>query len=294
MRWRLRYLQHDLELSEGQFAVGRNATCQLSLDDPLVSRRHALLAVNDEGVTIEDLQSRNGVLVNGKKITERVPLQVGDRILIGAQELTLLQGRAVTSRDHQTTGHQAKMTLPKMEASLRMPSDLAGPGPSSSVPAPDGSGGSGSDIDVSMVRRADAFKLLGGVAEKALALGRAVEAERLLASPLADVIEACRAGRKLPSQLVDQAAKFSSKLATSTGKGAWAAYVIELYAAQGRPCPAVVIDELYIAMRKVATVDVNRLREYLAMLRAKLSSLGPADRFLFQRLEGLERLAALR
>jgi hypothetical protein len=290
MRWRLRYLQHDLELTEGQFAVGRNATCQLSLDDPLVSRRHALLVVNDEGVTIEDLQSRNGVLVNGRKITERVPLQVGDRILIGAQELTLLQGRAVTSRDHQTTGHQAKMTLPKMEASLRIPSDFSNIGPSSSVP-PDGSG---ADLDVSMVRRADAFKLLGGVAEKALALGRAVEAERLLASPLADVIEASRAGRKLPSQLVDQAAKFSSKLATSTGKGAWADYVIELYHAQGRPCPAVVIDELYIAMRKVATVDVTRLREYLAMLRAKLSSLGPADRFLFQRLEGLERLAALR
>ena len=290
MRWRLRYLQHDLELTEGQFAVGRNATCQLSLDDPLVSRRHALLVVNDEGVTIEDLQSRNGVLVNGRKITERVPLQVGDRILIGAQELTLLQGRAVTSRDHQTTGHQAKMTLPKMEASLRIPSDFSNIGPSSSVP-PDGSG---ADLDVSMVRRADAFKLLGGVAEKALALGRAVEAERLLASPLADVIEASRAGRKLPSQLVDQAAKFSSKLATSTGKGAWADYVIELYHAQGRPCPAVVIDELYIAMRKVATVDVTRLREYLAMLRAKLSSIGPADRFLFQRLEGLERLAALR
>jgi predicted component of type VI protein secretion system len=288
MRWRLRYLQHDLELSEGQFAVGRNATCQLSLDDPLVSRRHALLTVTDEGVTIEDLESRNGVLVNGKRIDSRVDLQVGDRILIGAQELTLLQGRAVTSRDHQTTGGVAKMTLPKMEAALRIPSEVP-----SAAPAPPHEGSS-SEIDPSMVRRADAFRLLGGVAEKALAMGRSVEAERLLASPLADVIEASRTGRKLPSGLVDQAAKFSSKLATATSKGAWADYVIELYAAQGRPCPAPVIDELYIAMRKVATVDVNRLREYLAQLRSRLASFGPAERFLFQRLEGLERLAALR
>ena len=292
MRWRLRYLQHDLELSEGQFAVGRNATCQLSLDDPLVSRRHALLTVTDEGVTIEDLQSRNGVLVNGKRIDGRVEIQVGDRILIGAQELTLLQGKAVTSRDHQTTGGAAKMTLPKLEAALRIPSDLPGAGPTS-APAPPLEGSS-SEIDPSMVRRADAFRLLGGVAEKALAMGRAVEAERLLASPLADVIEASRAGRKLPAGLVDQAAKFSSKLATATSKGAWADYVIELYAAQGRPCPAPVIDELYIAMRKVATVDVNRLRDYLAQLRGRLGSFGPAERFLFQRLEGLERLAALR
>ena len=51
MRFRLRYLHHDLELSEGQFAVGRSAGCQLSLDDPLVSRRHALLVVSHEGVT---------------------------------------------------------------------------------------------------------------------------------------------------------------------------------------------------------------------------------------------------
>jgi predicted component of type VI protein secretion system len=292
MRWRLRYLQHDLELSEGQFAVGRNATCQLSLDDPLVSRRHALLTVTDDGVTIEDLQSRNGVLVNGKRIEGRVDIQVGDRILIGAQELTLLQGKAITSRDHQTAGGVSKMTLPKLEAGLKIPNEVTGSTtPSTASPPHEGSS---SEIDPSMVRRADAFRLLGGVAEKALAMGRAVEAERLLASPLADVIEASRAGRKLPAGLVDQAAKFSSKLATATSKGAWADYVIELYAAQGRPCPAPVIDELYIAMRKVATVDVNRLRDYLAQLRAKLGAFGPAERFLFQRLEGLERLAALR
>jgi hypothetical protein len=93
---------------------------------------------------------------------------------------------------------------------------------------------------------------------------------------------------------VDQAAKFSAKLATATGKGGWADYVIELYQAQKRPCPAHVIDELYNAMRKVTAVDLNRLRSYVAMLRKNLPHYGPAERFLFQRLEGLERLAALR
>jgi hypothetical protein len=145
-----------------------------------------------------------------------------------------------------------------------------------------------------MVRRADQFKLLGGVAEKALALGRAGEAERLLASALADVIESTRAGKMLPPTLVDQAAKFSAKLATATGKGGWADYVIELYDAQKRPPPAAVIDEMYSAMGKVASVDVPRLRAYVEMLREFLGSYGPADRFLFQRLEGLLRLAALK
>jgi hypothetical protein len=55
-----------------------------------------------------------------------------------------------------------------------------------------------------------------------------------------------------------------------------------------------VVDELYAAMRKVSAIDLAQLRGYVAALRAKQSTLGPAERFLVQRLEGLERLAALR
>jgi pSer/pThr/pTyr-binding forkhead associated (FHA) protein len=276
MRFRLRYLQHDLELNEGTFAVGRSASCQLSLDDPLVSRRHAIFEHRDGGVTIEDLNSRNGVIVNGRRIQAKVNLSVGDRIIIGLQELTLLAALEGTNM----TGGVGKMTLPKMRVST----------PSSEFR----NAQTDSDPEPSMVRRAAQFKLLSGVAEKALAMGKAGEAERLLASALADVIEASRAGRPLPPTLVDHAAKFSAKLATATGKGGWADYVIELYAAQKRPCPAHVIDELYNAMRKVTAVDLNRLRGYVAMLRQSLPRYGPAERFLFQRLEGLERLAALR
>jgi predicted component of type VI protein secretion system len=277
MRFRLRYLQHDLELNEGIFAVGRNASCQLSLDDPLVSRRHALFEHQADQVTLEDLNSRNGVIVNGHRIESKVLLNVGDRILIGSQELTLLaarDGAAVAG------GGVGKMTLPKMR--VNTPSAAF-----ASVHVEQ-------DPEPSMVRRADQFKLLSGVADKALAMGKAGEAERLLASALADVIEATRAGRPLPPTLVDQAAKFSAKLATATGKGGWADYVIELYVAQNRPCPAHVIDELYNAMRKVTAVDLSRLRAYVATLRQSLPRYSPAERFLFQRLEGLERLAALR
>ena len=69
MRFRLRYQHHDLALGDGQFVVGRSAGCQLSLDDPLVSRRHAMLVVAQDAVTVEDLESRNGVLVTGTRIS---------------------------------------------------------------------------------------------------------------------------------------------------------------------------------------------------------------------------------
>jgi len=288
MRFRLRYLHHDLELIEGQFAVGRSAGCQLSLDDPLVSRRHALLVVSREGVTIEDLQSRNGVIVNGQRIPGRTKVVAGDKIVIGSQELTLLEGRESAGRE--TASHQmGKRTLPKMPAAA----ELIAAERASSVPPSEQMLGD-PDAEPSMVRRADAFNLLGGVAEKALAMGRADEAERLLASPLADVVEASRAGKRLSPWLVDMAARFAAKLATATAKGAWADYVIELYDAQLRPCPAPVVDELYNAFRKVNAIDLVRLRGYVARMREKQASLGPAERFLLQRLEGLERLAALR
>ena len=70
--------------------------------------------------------------------------------------------------------------------------------------------------------------------------------------------------------------------------------MIELYHSQGRPCAAPVVDELNNAFRKVNAIDLVRLRAYLAELREKQATLGPAERFLLQRIEGLERLAALR
>jgi predicted component of type VI protein secretion system len=285
-RFRLRYLHHDLELGTGEFSLGRSADCQLSLDDPLVSRRHALLVVGEDGVTIEDLQSRNGVSVNGEPVAGKAHLVDGDRILIGSQELTLHAMHPDDAMDLDPDLDPSEpggfRTLPKITAvrpAERPRQGTARPGAGES--------------EATTERRADAFSVLGGVAEKALAMGRAEEAERLLSSTLADVIEACRSGRPSPS-LVEMAARFAAKLASGTGKGSWVDYVVEVYHTQGRPCSAAVIDELYSALRKVSAIDLVALRAYVAQLRERQATLGPAEKFLLQRIEGLERLAALR
>lgn len=331
MRFRLRYLQHDFELTEGQFAVGRNASCQLALDDPLVSRRHALFEVRNATVVVEDLGSRNGVIVNGERIERPRALAAGDRVLIGSQELILIvEARGETRGDEAARAKQAH-TLPKIAAALPVITvgDADQDGPSSVKTSPDRSkfpqrsehsvefdprtlalesdappsergrlrpsdSSQMARLEVSMMRRGEQFRVLGGVADKALALGRALEAERMLASALGDVIEASRAGRMLPPELVDEAARYSSRLATATGKGGWADYVIELYEAQERPPPAPVIAELYNALRKVQSFDIARLKSFVEQIRNHASSYGPADRFLFQRLEGLLRVATVR
>src|SRR5687767_7740316 len=67
--------------------VGRAQTCQLVLDSSHVSRMHAQFWLEHDAMWVEDLGSRNGVLVNGRKILVRTRLDVGDKVVIGDRSL---------------------------------------------------------------------------------------------------------------------------------------------------------------------------------------------------------------
>ncbi|HVL97863.1 MAG TPA: DUF3662 and FHA domain-containing protein [Egibacteraceae bacterium] len=67
--------------------VGRLPSCDIVLDDPSVSRRHARVARGDGRWTVEDLGSTNGLHVNGKAVG-RAQLQDGDRVEFGGVALT--------------------------------------------------------------------------------------------------------------------------------------------------------------------------------------------------------------
>jgi hypothetical protein len=86
---RLRYLGHELEVPEGEFVIGRSSKCQLSIDDPMVSRQHAVLIVRGGRAIVDDLGSRNGVLVNGTRVKGTQRLVEGDRLTIGSQEMVI-------------------------------------------------------------------------------------------------------------------------------------------------------------------------------------------------------------
>ena len=71
-------------LADGETIVGRDEGCGIRLDEPSVSRRHARFLVQDEEVTVADLNSTNGTLVNGRKAKAAgTLLQGGDTIRIG-------------------------------------------------------------------------------------------------------------------------------------------------------------------------------------------------------------------
>ncbi len=67
--------------------VGRSRSCDIVVDDPNVSRKHAEIERVPDGWAIRDLDSTNGVIVNGRRIVAPHALRPGDRMEIGTSEI---------------------------------------------------------------------------------------------------------------------------------------------------------------------------------------------------------------
>ena len=80
--------EEEFRLREGRTVVGRDSAAEVFLDDTTVSRRHARLVVDGPSVTIEDLGSKNGTFVSGRKVDGPSALKDGDEIQVGSVFLT--------------------------------------------------------------------------------------------------------------------------------------------------------------------------------------------------------------
>ena len=74
--------------------VGRSLAADVRFDDPTVSRRHALIVRQPDGVRLLDDRSLNGVFVNGTRVDGRT-LSDGDEIVVGRYRLLFLSVPAV-------------------------------------------------------------------------------------------------------------------------------------------------------------------------------------------------------
>jgi len=74
--------------------IGRSLAADIRFDDATVSRRHALVVSQAEGVRVLDDRSLNGVYVNGERV-EWAPLTDGDEITIGRHAIYFLDTATV-------------------------------------------------------------------------------------------------------------------------------------------------------------------------------------------------------
>lgn len=244
-RFRLRFLLQEFDLVGPEAILGRSPDCHITIEDPLISRRHARIAVRDEGAFISDLGSRNGVKVNGRPIEGETELKDGDRIRLGTQELLFSVVRR-RDRGQRPTGY------------MRVCHSCATPFPEGSPSCPHcGAPALEEEDTVSGMmepRRNWTFQLLGEVIERALSTGRAAEADRLMRRAAKEVDDRLAGGERLDGQQVAMISSFAVRLARLLGTGEWVAWALTVHRRQGRMLADEVIDRL-------AELDLTALPE---------------------------------
>ena len=78
---KIQLLLRAKRLNGGDSILGREAGCDLIIDDPTVSRRHALLKFRNGKLKVEDLNSKNGTWVDGRRVSSET-FSMGSPVVI--------------------------------------------------------------------------------------------------------------------------------------------------------------------------------------------------------------------
>ena len=109
---------------EGTVVLGRDLTCGVALQDPCCSRRHALIERLEDRYRIRDLDSRNGLTVNGEK-TDESTLGYGDRFTVGRNLFVFLSEVLPLGPDRDdASGLQGIETIDVHQVEMRLSLEL--------------------------------------------------------------------------------------------------------------------------------------------------------------------------
>ena len=224
-RFRLRFLLQELELTGPTVTIGRSSECQVTLDDPLVSRMHAQITLTQERASVRDLGSRNGVRVNDQLIDGEAPLAHNDRLRLGSQDLVFLvaDGATSTARVPRATGAMAHCKQ----------CGRAFPGESRECPRCGTPARVNEGVDTVTDVASEhlptwTFRLMGEVIERALSAGRLPEAERTL-ERAARVFSTPNAARRVGREQLSEASRYALRLARASHRPDWAEWAARLY-----------------------------------------------------------------
>lgn len=198
---KLRVGEHIVPLTDGDYVLGRSAGCDIVLDDGDASRRHARLVVRGEAVVIEDLASRNGVLVNQVRVFDPTELLPGDRAVLGSTEVVL----TTTS-----FGLEDRQTAP-----------------------PEGEVVERAALSSAMTDRRSVYAILVEGCDKALAEGEISDAEFATSSLFMSIEGGARRGFGASDEDLDNVTRLSLRLALVTGRRRWLDRLVEVHTKLG-------------------------------------------------------------
>lgn len=261
-QYELRTGMAAIRLGQSMLSIGRSIDCHVVFDSAAVSRRHAEIGLRDREPVVVDLESANGVFVNGRRVKGEQKLAVGDVIVIGDQQLRLLGVQQYDTHETRAAG-----TIPGAgAATVRKPA-----------------------VEES-TNLEDALGLITAAAQRLVDRGEAKQAVDVLGPRLVQVLADARAGRAPSPGVLEGASTSALLLARGSLDPKWVDYVVLLYDAAGRVMSDSVIEAMHQSVRKLPRMQLGLLRDYIA--RMEDANLSTHDRFLVRRLNGLERVAA--
>jgi len=282
--------------------MGRSSSCSLALADGLVSRQHAVLHVGPDTVVLEDLGSRNGVAINGVRISSPRRLAHMDRVYIGSQELVLIDAAKLKEGTKETAEYVICESCGAINGTAKRRCGECGQRLSSAAGQTLASTSSSVDSashawGAEDTRTARTLDVIAGIASKAIAMGRFEEAERILIPHLDTLLERALAHRPLSDSEKDDAdtllagaTSYALQLAQGLNDTKWIDWVFRIHTACGRLMEAETIEALHNLVRRHKYAKPAYLRAYLHVIHNRAAEYGAAERFLMGRLEGLEQV----
>ena len=243
----------------GETVLGRSPDCQVTIEDPLVSRQHARIVIDDAGARVEDMKSRNGIKVNGEAVKAARALKDGDRLRIGTQELVFCQLADMPRDANKITGHLRYCSRCHLPYPQEVPA-CPNCGETMQVEEDTMTGQLGGETG-----RAWGLQLLLEVLDKAIAIGRVPDAVRTLQRIQAQMEERIVAGERPDARQLDEVTRSACTVASATRDAAHLTWVMRVYPrVNAMPALAVVdaVGAVAVTMRSEMRPAVDGLIEW--------------------------------
>ena len=242
----LQHADRELVLLPGKYLIGRSRSCQLVINDEVVSRRHAELEVcANNQVLLRDLSSHNGVIVNEQCIKGQVTtLRNGDKFRIGADTFQIFLADdaldSATMKIVEVVTETASTTVKRSCAEL-----------------------------FDETRATHELDLVASVAECAIQAGQIAEAEKILAKHLRAVLADIRSYQQTSPAVRMKAFKYALRLAELTRKAEWFDLAVDVLFIQGIVCSEEQVEELMRVRKLLDKLETHRLEQYAQLVRHK-------------------------
>jgi pSer/pThr/pTyr-binding forkhead associated (FHA) protein len=279
--------QGEMELGQGSLLIGRLPECDVLLGDTLVSRMHARISVQGDSVVVEDLHSTNGVYVNGVRVGHSTVLCEGDRILIGTTEFSLFESRDSSLMRIRAARAVSSSPGDRITPLIDSVEIMATQAMKRSAPAPAVPMGIPQHLErVPSTARADALKMIGGLADRLAATGNLEEAAQVLSGHLKRILKGANSGLLVTPDVASSASHHALTLARWTKLPLWADYVVELHLSARLVMSAVTLAAFEAAIDRL-DFDRMLLGYYVDGLKDRLEKLDMDERRRVERLRFL-------